>query len=114
MSCEERDGLVDWLGQSEADRWREETKEAEMLFRQGHYVDVRFEVSDKKRFNLFLFEDSAMAKNFYEHNFPLWESIKECERRHNCKFDLVFLYSSGCLVAGKICPPSKRIEANHE
>jgi hypothetical protein len=114
MSCEERDGLVDLLGQSGADRWRKKAKEEDRLLRQGHYVDVRFEVSDEKRFNLFLFEDSAMAKNFYEHNFPMWESIPESERRHHCKFDLVFLYESGCLVAGKICPPSKRIEANDE
>lgn len=112
MSCDEMDGMVDWLGQSEADRWREPEKETERLFRQGHYVEVRFGEGDQD-FELTLFRNSDTARKFHENSFARWESIPKGER-DKCNFDLVLLYDSGCMVAGKICPSSKRTEVSHE
>jgi hypothetical protein len=105
----------DWLERhaaEEAGRGQEYLAEAAKLNTQGHYVTLAAGngcLIDE----LFLFRDAAAATEFFESGFAAWERFPEGEAE-GYGFDSVCLYEFGRLVASKSCPPSMRLEVEHE
>lgn len=82
------------------------------LYAQGHRVVL---VAGKNHCfeELFLFENSSDAREFYEYGFQKWESFIG-DDEEGCGFEQVALYRDGHLVATKSCEPSMRLEMRHQ
>ena len=96
----ERDGLLE-----------EFITQFDRLYSQGHYV-VLVAGANFCFDELFLFEASANAQDFYDSEFLAWESFPEADDE-GCGFQEVSLYVSGLRVATKWWAPTRRTEVNH-
>jgi hypothetical protein len=93
---------------SEEAKSNELEAEAKRLHAPGHFVTLSAGENcliDE----LFLFRDAVEATEFYERGFAAWEKFLEGEAEGFAR-----LYEFGRLVASKSCPPSIRLEVNHE
>jgi hypothetical protein len=104
----------EWLERSSAAKKNlndEFNSNFDRLYTQGHFVVL---VAGKNFLfdELFLFESSASAQNFYDSGFINWESFMGGDNE-GCGFQEISLYSGGHLVATKSCEPTMLIEVKH-
>ena len=82
------------------------------LHTQGHFVVLS--AGKNCLFDeMFLFEAGVDAQEFYQRGYRKWEKFP-IDEEEGFGFQEVTLYQDGRLVATKSCPPSMRLEVEHE